>query len=199
MGVMDLVSGEIPGGGGRTGNEGVGTGGLDLTESDIFGIVSNDRRRYTLQVLQRSEREMALRELAERVATIENDTSLEQVTTDERRSVETALRQFHLPKMADTGFVRFDQRRKTVELVVPEAVISQYLGPQSGPSVPWGVLLAGAGSIAIAGYLILLFTWLEVDSRLLTVSPLLLAAVAFAIGSLWVTRTSTVSLPLEAN
>lgn len=147
-----------------------------ITESDIYHVISNERRRHVMKFLQRANREVHLRELAERVAAWENDESIESVTTQERRRVETALRQFHLPKMTEMGFVHYDTRRKTTRLAVPASAYADYLDPQSGRTYPVGVLCtvfgvasivvftvsqlvaADVGVVLASGYLLLLGT-----------------------------------------
>ena len=99
------------------------------SRSSIYEIISNDRRRRVLEVLREEDREVYLREMAERVAAWENDQPVAAVTTQDRRRVETALRQFHLPKMADVGFLHYDDRRKTVRLAVPTSTFVDYLDP----------------------------------------------------------------------
>lgn len=120
-----------------------------LTQSVIYSVISNDRRRYVLRVLREESREVYLREMAERVAAWENDESVEAVTTQERRRVETALRQFHLPKMDDAGFVTYNDRRKTVRLAVPASAFTDYLDPQPAENYRWNAIatMIGVGSI----------------------------------------------------
>lgn len=175
----------------RSGADVASAGGEGLDESVIFEIISNDRRRYTLQVLHRADREMYLRELAERVAAIEHGKPRDALTTRERRSVETALRQFHLPKMADSEFVEYNKHRKTVTLVVSSCVLSEYLGPTVRARISRRVLLAAACSVALSGYLSLLLVEIEVHEVALAAAPLLLGVVLFFVGALWSTRLST--------
>ena len=135
---------------GRTDSRDGETGGkTEVTQSVIYSMISNDRRRYVLRFLQNEDREVHLREMAERVAAWENDEAVEAVTTKERRRVETALRQFHIPKMDDAGFVTYDERRKTVRLAVPVSTFIDYLDPQTTESRRWNTIamVLGAGSL----------------------------------------------------
>ena len=135
---------------GRTDSRDGETGGeTEVTPSVIYSTISNDRRRYVLRFLQTEDREVHLREMAERVAAWENDEAVEAVTTKERRRVETALRQFHIPKMDDAGFVAYDERRKTVRLAVPASTFVDYLDPQTTESHRWNAIATalGAGSL----------------------------------------------------
>ena len=128
---------------GETSDEG------EFTRSVIYTVISNDRRRYVLRFLKEEDREVHLREMAERVAAWENDEPIEAVTTQDRRRVETALRQFHIPKMADAGFVTYDDRRKTVRLAVSASTFVDYLDPQPTENHRWNAIatMLGAGSV----------------------------------------------------
>lgn len=188
MRLFNTVAGGERGGRGRLADAGVRAGEFRTTESEVFEIISNDRRRYALQVLQRAEREVYLRELAERVAAVENGKSVDDITTRERRSVETALRQFHLPKMANAGFVRYNAQRKTAELAVDEAVLSPYLRPGADEPFSRSTLLLAVGALAANGYLALLVGQVGVDTPLIALCPLVVAAATVLLGAVWAGR-----------
>lgn len=101
----------------------------DSTEADtselvdaVFGVVSEDRRRYALYVL--SDRgETDLETLATVVAgwTQTNTDPTAVVTPDDRESVRVSLHHTHLPRLEREGFVRYDRETGRVELAeVPE-------------------------------------------------------------------------------
>lgn len=121
-----------------------------LQESDVYELVSNSRRRRVLAVLQEEDREVFVRELAEHVAAGETEESVETLRTQDRRRVETALRQFHLPKMAKMGVIDYDPRRKTATLAVPASTFAPYLDPRRVESTPWVPLLLVVGVLSIA-------------------------------------------------
>lgn len=93
-----------------------GDASAELSLDDAFAILSNQRRRFTLHYLGRMEGKTTLSELAEHVAAWENEKPIEEVTSEERKRVYTALQQFHLSKMDEMGLLRFDSQTKTVEL-----------------------------------------------------------------------------------
>ncbi|MFC4406020.1 DUF7344 domain-containing protein [Haloarchaeobius iranensis] len=81
----------------------------------IFEIIRNRRRRLVLQCLDESDSEtLKLSELSEHIAAIENDTTEEALSAQQRKRVYVGLYQCHLPKMADSGVVEFDKNRGTV-------------------------------------------------------------------------------------
>ncbi len=119
-----------------TGSETTVSDDSNLTEDDLFDILSNRRRRYTLQYLSSHAGTARLGPLAERIAARENDVPIETVTSTERKRVYTALQQFHLPKMDRKGIVEYDGRDGTVELTASGTLDSRLDGV-SGHGVPW--------------------------------------------------------------
>jgi len=126
-----------------------------LSRSEIFTMLSSNRRRYVLHYLKQKQDSVELGELAEQIAGWENDKPPQEVRSTERKNAYTALRQFHLPKMAEKGIVQFDKRKGDVELSEQAADLDIYLDVVSGYDVPWslyytaisiafGTLLAGS-------------------------------------------------------
>jgi hypothetical protein len=102
-----------------------------------------------------------VKELTDHVAAWEYDKEPDAVTTDERNRVATALRQFHLPKMDETGFVDYDRRRGEAVLRAEAADLEVYLDVVPGRDVPWSryylglavvhVLLLGSSTAGLLG------------------------------------------------
>ncbi|WP_424003628.1 DUF7344 domain-containing protein [Haloarcula salina] len=129
--------------GGQDGNRG-------LTEEQVFEVLSNTRRRYVFHYLKQQQREVYLRELAERVSAWENEKPIPELTSAETKRVKTALHQHHLPKMDDAGFVRYDSIRETVELDDRVAGLQVYLDVVPGADIPWSLYYMGLGGVAVA-------------------------------------------------
>lgn len=135
--------------------------GEQLSEDEVFDVLSNARRRYAYEYLKWKEREdngaIDLRELVDHVAAAECDKPPERLTAAERNRVSTALHQFHLPKMDDCGFVEYDSQRGTVELSEGATDLEVYLDVVPGPDVPWGLYylgLAGLNVVVLVGVLL---------------------------------------------
>ena len=110
-----------------------------VSRDDLFEILSNRRRRYVLHLLKNADDGRAdLSEVAERIAAWEHDTTPEQLSYDQRRSVRTALYQHHAPKMDETGVVEFHERDQVFELTEGTEQFDVYLEPSSG-ELPWGL------------------------------------------------------------
>jgi hypothetical protein len=105
----------------------------------MLEVLSNRRRRFVIHALkQRDERRISVSELAEQVASWENDKEIAGLTHQERKRVRNALRQFHLPKMDDHGFVEYDSRRGKVSLTDAAANTDFYIDSLTGRDIPWG-------------------------------------------------------------
>jgi|APHM01.1.fsa_nt_gi hypothetical protein len=123
-----------------------------VSRDDLFEILSNRRRRYVLHLLKNAEDGRAdLSEVAEQIAAWEHDTTPEQLSYDQRRSVRTALYQHHAPKMDETGVVEFHERDQVFKLSEGTEQFDVYLEPSSGEP-PWGVyfpLLTAVCAVAV--------------------------------------------------
>lgn len=120
------------------------SGEESLTQDVVFDVLSSARRRYVLHLLK-TEGEMELTELAEHVAAQENDTTVEELTKQQRKRVYVSLYQTHVPKLEDAGLVEYDQETSMVNLRSQAADIDQYLGANE-QAFPWQyVYLALAG------------------------------------------------------
>ena len=123
-----------------------------LSEDLIFDVLKNRRRRYTLHYLKQQDRPVELSELAEQVAAWENDTTVEGLSANERKSVYTSLYQTHLPKLADAGIVEYNQNRGVVELSGNAAQLEGYLRPQNDfPWIRYYLALAVVSAVLVLG------------------------------------------------
>jgi DNA-binding transcriptional ArsR family regulator len=95
---------------------------LDVT----FEILKNRRRRLVLEYLRDAE-ETTIGELAEHIAAIENETTVQQLNAQQRKRVYIGLYQCHLPKMDDAGVVEFNQDRGHVALGESVEPLYKYL------------------------------------------------------------------------
>lgn len=85
-------------------------------EQDWFTVLKNERRRQALRVLAAEDDAYTLSDLAERIASWENEVDPVALTSQQRKRVYVALYQRHLPRMDDLGIVEFDQRSGRVRL-----------------------------------------------------------------------------------
>lgn len=104
----------------------------------IFEILKNPRRRYVLRYVEATDKPASLSDLAEEVAAYENDKTIQQITSQERKRVYVGLYQVHLPKMDDRGVIEFDQPRGTIEKGENFELVQKYLpGEGDGSDESW--------------------------------------------------------------
>jgi predicted house-cleaning noncanonical NTP pyrophosphatase (MazG superfamily) len=131
-----------------------------FTRDETLEVLSNQRRRFVVHHLkQRDGEAVGVSDLAERVASWENDKPIEELTHKERKRVRNALRQFHLPKMDDYRFIEYDSRRGTVELSDAAANTNFYVDSLSGGGIAWGVYYLGLSALSAVS---LVGLWFEV-------------------------------------
>lgn len=121
-----------------------------LTRNEIFGILSNPRRRAAIRYLNEKEDDLVqLRDVAEQLAAWENDVPVDSVTYKQRKRVYTSLYQSHLPKMDDMGIVRFDKHRGTIEATVWTRELENYLHALGDGGVERRYATVGAAALCL--------------------------------------------------
>jgi len=103
-----------------------------LALDQLFEILKNRRRREVLHYLDRNGGEATLGSLAEYIAAQENDTTVKQITSSQRKRVYVGLYQCHLPKMDDMDIVDFEKNRGTIEVGPNASLLEPYLEPGDG-------------------------------------------------------------------
>ena len=121
-----------------------------LSKGEVFEVLRNQRRRYVLQYLKQDERAVELGDLAQQVAAWEYETTLEEVTPEQRKRVYTTLQQTHLPKMDSSGILSFDSDRGVIEPTERTAELNIYLEIVPGHEFAWRELYLSLGAISCA-------------------------------------------------
>lgn len=98
-----------------------------LDRDDVFHILQCRRRRLVLKYLQEHDGPADMRDITERIAALENDTTVAQLRSQERQRVYIALYQSHLPKMDRDGIITYQQDRGVVERTERTAQFDPYL------------------------------------------------------------------------
>jgi len=125
--------------------------GGSVSPDDAFDILSNPRRRCILHYLKRNEdRRVGFRELVEYVAAWENDTTVEQLDSDERKRVYTALRQSHIDRMDDVGVIDYDADCDEVTLTEEAREVELYLERVPRRDIPWSEYYLGLSAVGSA-------------------------------------------------
>jgi len=119
------------------------------SREEVFHAVKNLRRRYVLYYLQRYGGPVELGELAEQVAAWENDATVSEVSSSQRKSVYSALHQTHLPKLESAGVLRYDADRSVVHPSERAAQLDLQLASDPQASVPWHRLYLGIAGVSL--------------------------------------------------
>jgi hypothetical protein len=121
-----------------------------LPLDQVFEVLKNQRRRTVLRYLDDHDEPVALGDLAEHVAALENDTPVAQISSRERKCAYVGLYQCHLPKMDDMDIVEFNQNRGIVESGPNIAQVERYLEWSDDETRPWPVYYL---SVSLVGLL----------------------------------------------
>ena len=95
------------------GSEPAKEGEAGLARTDIYDVLSNERRTMVLELLAASD-PRDLGDLAEEIAA--RETGERPPPRNKRTSVYVTLHQTHLPKLATLSIVEYDDREKVVSL-----------------------------------------------------------------------------------
>ena len=132
-------------------NEGVdGTEETPLSRDVIFQILSNQRRRYALHYLRRKEEAAEIGELATQIAAWENEITIDEVTSQQRKRVYNTLQQAHLPKLDETGFIHYDPAHGGITLTEQAEPLNTYLEIVPDNDLPWSEYYFVLGCISLA-------------------------------------------------
>lgn len=157
-----------------------------LSQDVVFDLLSSPRRRFVLYYLNQVDDEVEIGELADEVAAWENETDVEDLTSQQRKRVYVSLYQTHVPKMEDAGIIDYDSDRGTVSLADQAEDISAYLTREENGR-PWqryylGLAVLGALFYAAVAFEVAVFAALtEFAAGLLIIAAFTITAIAHLI------------------
>ncbi len=123
-------------------------------KNELYDLLSSHRRRYVLHACKQHDEPLSLSDLAEQIAAWEQDKTIEEITSSERKRVYTSLQQTHLDRMAEAGMIEYE--RDQVELTDEAAGLDVYLDIVPPQSIPWGTYYLG---LSILGAIVLGGVW----------------------------------------
>ncbi|WP_247731179.1 DUF7344 domain-containing protein [Halovivax limisalsi] len=139
----------------------------------LYDVLANQRRRFALYYLKRHPEGVTLGELTERVAAWEDGCTPEDVSSEQRKRVYTALQQSHLPSLEEASIVTYDEDRRFVEPTEALATIECYPTTDTGDSTDWSARTLGLAAASIG---VLALGWLGIWP-VAALSPLAVATV----------------------
>jgi hypothetical protein len=113
----------------------------------IHDVLRNDRRRRVIQYLKQRLEPVSLRDLSERIAELETDTS--PAPRNIRQSVYNSLHQTHLPKLDDIGIIDYDRDRKTVALRERARDVDIYMEIITRFGITWSTYYRSLGVVGL--------------------------------------------------
>lgn len=119
-----------------------------LSSDTVFEVLSNRRRRYAVHYLLQRDDVVEFRRLTEQITAWENDIPVTAVNHDQRKRVYTALRQTHLPRMADAGIIEYNRQRGLVQPTDAIREFEIYLDIVAKKNIPWSKFYLGLGTLA---------------------------------------------------
>lgn len=118
-----------------------------LSKSDIFGVLQNDRRRSVMEIL-RKHGNQSIRSLSEEIARLESGT--DEPESGVRKSIYVSLLQTHIPKMESLGVVTYDREHNKVKLLPAARNFDVYMETVEKGDIPWSQFYVGLSILAIA-------------------------------------------------
>ncbi|HII92473.1 MAG TPA: hypothetical protein HA262_09975 [Methanosarcina sp.] len=119
-----------------------------LSKSDIFGVLQNDRRRCVLEILHKQGNQ-SIRSLSEEIARLESGEDDPKSTI--RKSVYISLLQTHIPKMESLGIINYSQENDFVELLPAASNFDIYMETVKKGDIPWSHFYIGLSILAVVG------------------------------------------------
>lgn len=101
--------------------------GSNLSQTEIFDLLRNKRRRSVVRYLLEHDQSSSLSDVAEHIAADENDITVQELSSAQRKRVYIGLYQCHLPKMDSLGVIAYDKDRGTIELQDSATQLLPYL------------------------------------------------------------------------
>lgn len=109
----------------------------ELVPDEIFEILSNHRRRMVLYYLRKHGNEAPVKELAAEIAAMENEVSVDELTSEQRKRVYVSLYQTHLPMLAELNVIDYDKEAGDVRLAKHTQNIDKHLSSETDSTYPW--------------------------------------------------------------
>jgi len=128
----------------------------ELSQDVVFDLLSNPRRRFVLSYLRQEGGPVDLVDLADEIAAWENDTPVEDLTSQQRKRVYVSIYQTHVPKLEDAGVVDYDRESGLVQLASRAEEIDDYLQGEE-ERVPWQLYYLGLAVVSAVFYFLVSF------------------------------------------
>jgi len=123
--------------------------GSELSEDEIFKLLSNRRRRLVIHALKRADEPIEISELSRYVTAWEHDIEPDEVRYEDRRNVYSTLQRTHLPKLEEKNVVTVHDEENLVEATDELAELDIYVEVLRSTEIPWGLYYVGLAGLAV--------------------------------------------------
>jgi DNA-binding transcriptional ArsR family regulator len=123
----------------------------ELSQDTLFSLLSNPRRRFALQYLNRVDGPVTLRDLAVEAAAWENETDPDNLTDQQRKRVQVSLYQTHIPALEDAGIIEYDRDSGEITLTNRASDLNVYLHGDIEDQRRWEIYYL---ALAVAGVIL---------------------------------------------
>ena len=127
-----------------------GQNGGELSEDEVFEILSNRRRRFVIHALKRAEGPIEVSELSTHVTAWEHDIDPTDVKYEDRRNVYSTLQRTHLPKLEEVNVVTVDDEANLVEPTPELESLDIYVEVLRSREIPWSLYYVGLAGVAVS-------------------------------------------------
>lgn len=121
-----------------------------LSQDEIFDVLSNRRRRFVVHALKREAGPIDVSTLSKRVTAWELGIDPIDVQYEDRRNVYSTLRRTHIPKLEENDIVVLDEE---TDLVAPTPALEDveiYVEIVQGREIPWNRYYVGLATLNVS-------------------------------------------------
>ena len=154
----------------------------ELSEEDVFEVLSNRRRRFVIHAVKRADDPPDISELSRDVTAWELGVDPEDVPYEDRHNVHTTLKRTHIPNLVEKNVVTVDED-DSVRAAPALKSIDIYVEVLRGKEIPWSLYYVGLAGVAVA-LLLAVQVGVPVVSALSPIAVGVFAATAFGISGL---------------
>lgn len=128
----------------------------EVAKDMIFDLLSSPRRRFILYYLHEEGDGLTLHDLADQVGAWEYEKDVDELSTQERKRVYVSLYQTHIPKLAESDVIHYDEDSGVIELTPHVDEFGPYLGWEE-PTRPWQAIYLGIAIVSIVFYALAMY------------------------------------------
>ncbi|WP_128904680.1 DUF7344 domain-containing protein [Halorubrum amylolyticum] len=121
----------------------------ELSDDEIYDVLSNRRRRFVIHALKRREGPVEISELSAYITAWEIGVDLEEVDYEKQRSVYSTLQRTHLPNLEKKNIVTIDKEENMVRPTPQLESLDIYIEALSSKEIPWSLYYVGLAGVAI--------------------------------------------------